>query len=106
MTIANLAQPQWTTDEDATLRNMAGLASPEQISARIGRTPLAVKNRARVLGIRLCTGGPRARFAPVVKARALSMLAAGQTLRATAEAVGASFATVWRWQQAAKEQHP
>ena len=27
-------------------------------------------------------------------------------LRATAEAVGASFATVWRWQQAAKEQHP
>lgn len=102
MTIANLAQPQWTPDEDATLRNMAGLASPEQIGARTGRTPKAVKERARALGIRLCTGGPRARFAPVVKARALSMLAAGQTLRATAEAVGASFVTVWRWKQQAE----
>lgn len=103
MTYINLAQPQWTDAEDATLRQMAGLLSPEQIGARLGRTPKAVKVRAKNLGIRLCTGGPRARFAPVVKARALSMLAAGQTLRATAEAVGASFVTVWRWQQAALE---
>ena len=104
MTIANLAKPQWTPDEDATLRKMAGLASPEQIGARTGRTPKAVKERARVLGIRLCTGGPRARFAPVVKARAMSMLAAGQPLREVAQAVGVSHVTVWRWQKAAMEQ--
>lgn len=103
MTLANLSAPPWTPAEDAILRKSAGLLSPEQIGARTGRTPKAVKERARVLGIRLCTGGPRARFAPVVKARALSMLAAGQTLRATAEAVGASFVTVWRWKQQAEE---
>lgn len=97
-----MGSPHWAPEQTDTLRRMAGLASADQIAARLGMTVRAVKCRADRLGISLCAGGPRSRAAPVVKARAMSMLAAGQTLRATAEAVGFSHVTVWRWKQQAE----
>ena len=50
---------EWTAEEDKLLRQMAGNRSDADISKKLGRSVLAIRKRATVIGISLATSQPR-----------------------------------------------
>lgn len=61
--------PRWTQQEIAQLRELAGQISPAEIAQQLGRTPAAVKARARNLRINLIVHGerhPRAKYSDLM----------------------------------------
>ena len=77
----------WTYQEDRLLRQLAGEVSTEQIAARLGRTRMAVKTRARKLKISLkCYGEllPRTKHSDILVEQARTLNDEGLTTRAIA----------------------
>ena len=51
--------PRWTPQEIALLKQLAGQVSPAEIASRLGRTPAAVKARAKHLRVCLIVRGEK-----------------------------------------------
>lgn len=72
----------WTDEEEATLRERWHLDSPAQLSSKLGRTPVALRERARKLGLNAGEGYGHYSLDEAAEALGISRHAAWRLIKA------------------------